>query len=69
MDQTTVRNPEMRKPNIIVILTDDLGFGDLGCDGGRHIRTPHLDQMAAEGARLTDFYASAMSAHRPARGC
>ena len=49
----------MRKPNFIVILTDDLGFGDLGCDGGRHIRTPHLDQMAAEGARLTDFYASA----------
>ncbi|WP_296595849.1 sulfatase [Phenylobacterium sp.] len=49
----------MRQPNIIVILADDLGYGDIGCDGGRHIRTPNLDRMAAEGARLTDFYASA----------
>lgn len=49
----------MRKPNIIVILADDLGYGDIGCDGGKHIRTPHLDRMAAEGVRFTDFYASA----------
>ena len=49
----------MRKPNFIVILADDLGYGDLGCDGGKVIRTPHLDRMAAEGVRLTDFYASA----------
>ncbi|MCC7266967.1 MAG: sulfatase [Caulobacteraceae bacterium] len=48
-----------RKPNIIVILADDLGYGDLGCDGGTIIRTPNLDRMAAEGVRLTDFYASA----------
>ena len=32
----------MRKPNFIVILADDLGYGDLGCDGGKVIRTPHL---------------------------
>ncbi len=49
----------MRQPNVIVILADDLGYGDIGCDGGRHIRTPHIDRMAAEGVRLTDFYASA----------
>jgi arylsulfatase A-like enzyme len=49
----------MRKPNFIVILADDLGYGDLGCDGGKVIRTPNLDRMAAEGVRLTDFYASA----------
>lgn len=49
----------MRPPNYIVILADDLGYGDLGCDGGKVIRTPHLDRMAAEGVRLTDFYASA----------
>ncbi|WP_310538517.1 sulfatase [Phenylobacterium sp.] len=48
-----------RQPNFIVILADDLGYGDLGCDGGTIIRTPHLDQMAAEGVRFTDFYASA----------
>lgn len=48
-----------RPPNIIVIFADDLGYGDLGCDGGGIIRTPNLDRMAAEGVRLTDFYASA----------
>ncbi len=49
----------MRAPNFIVILADDLGYGDLGCDGGRIIATPNLDAMAAEGVRFTDYYASA----------
>lgn len=45
------------RPNFVVILADDLGYGDLGCYGNRHIRTPNLDRMAAEGLRLTSFYA------------
>ncbi len=49
----------MRQPNFIIILADDLGYGDLGCDGGKVIRTPNLNRMADEGVRLTDFYASA----------
>ena len=49
----------MRQPNFIIILADDLGYGDLGCDGGKVIRTPNLDRMAEERVRLTDFYASA----------
>lgn len=48
-----------RQPNVIVILADDLGYGDIGCDGGRFIRTPNIDRMADEGVRFTDFYASA----------
>src|SRR3546814_20387162 len=45
------------KPNIIFIMADDLGYGDLGCYGQQIIRTPNLDHMAAEGMRFTQFYA------------
>jgi arylsulfatase A len=48
-----------KRPNIIVILADDLGYGDLGCFGGRRIRTPRLDRMAREGVKLTNFFSSA----------
>jgi arylsulfatase A len=47
------------KPNIIIILADDLGYADVGCFGGKAIETPHLDRMAREGMRLTDFYMAA----------
>ena len=46
-------------PNIVVLYADDLGFGDLGCYGADGISTPHLDAMAAEGVRFTNFYATA----------
>src|SRR5687768_14002287 len=46
-------------PNIIVIYADDLGYGDLGCYGHPTIRTPHLDRLAAEGVRFTQFYSAA----------
>jgi uncharacterized sulfatase len=42
-------------PNIVLILADDLGYGDLGCYGHPKLKTPRIDQMAAEGARLTQF--------------
>ncbi|MBL8215748.1 MAG: sulfatase [Bryobacterales bacterium] len=45
-----------RKPNIIAILADDLGYGDLSCYGNTRHKTPHLDRMAKEGVRFTDFY-------------
>jgi arylsulfatase A-like enzyme len=46
------------QPNVVIIFADDLGYGDLGCYGSPTIRTPHLDRMAAEGLRFTDFYSA-----------
>jgi arylsulfatase A len=54
------------KPNIVMIFCDDLGYGDLGVYGNPTIRTPHLDRMASEGMRFTDFY-SAASVCTPSR--
>ncbi|MFM1561055.1 MAG: sulfatase [Roseibacillus sp.] len=45
------------KPNIILIFADDQGYEDLGCYGSKMIKTPHLDRLAREGMRFTDFYA------------
>ena len=47
-----------RKPNFIVIYTDDQGIGDLACYGARELKTPHLDRLAARGARLTSWYSN-----------
>jgi arylsulfatase A-like enzyme len=46
-------------PNVLVVLADDLGWGDLGCYGSPSIRTPHLDGLAADGVRFTNAYATA----------
>src|SRR5262245_25377508 len=45
-----------RRPNIVVIFADDLGYGDLGAFGAPNMRTPRLDAMAAEGQKWTSFY-------------
>ena len=52
-----VAGAQETKPNIILILADDLGYGELGCYGQKQIATPHVDQLAAEGLRFTQFYA------------
>ena len=51
-------NSPTAPPNFVVIFADDLGYGDLGCYGHPTIRTPHLDRMAAEGMKLTQFYSA-----------
>ncbi|MGE9296203.1 MAG: sulfatase-like hydrolase/transferase, partial [Puniceicoccales bacterium] len=45
------------RPNVVLIFTDDQGYGDLGCYGHDTIQTPNIDRLAQEGLRLTDFYA------------
>ena len=52
-----VSNPAAPRPNIIIILCDDLGYGDLGSYGGLAIDTPNIDGLAGSGLRFTDYYA------------
>ncbi|MCC6857133.1 MAG: sulfatase-like hydrolase/transferase [Bryobacterales bacterium] len=53
------RARESLRPNFVVIVTDDHGYHDLGCQGARDLQTPHLDALAASGARLTHWYSNA----------
>ena len=46
------------KPNVLLILIDDMGYADVGCYGGKDIATPHIDRLAREGVRLTDCYSN-----------
>ena len=46
------------RPNVVLIMTDDVGYGDIGSYGATHIRTPNIDRLAGEGVRFTDFYSN-----------
>ena len=46
------------RPNLVLIVTDDVGYGDIGSYGSPDIKTPNLDRLAREGVRFTDFYAA-----------
>lgn len=61
-DLPTPRAEDGGKPNIVLILADDLGYGDLGCYGATKVRTPNIDRLAREGIRFTD-------AHSPSAVC
>ncbi len=50
---------ESQPPNIVLIVADDLGYGDLGCYGQKWIKTPHIDELAQQGIRFTQFYCGA----------
>ncbi len=63
-----VGSPAVRRPNIIVILGDDLGYGDLGCFGQKVIRTPNIDRLAGAGTRFTHCY-SGSTVCAPSRSC
>jgi hypothetical protein len=53
---------EIRHPNIVLIITDDQGYGDLGFTGNPHVKTPVIDQLAHESIRLNQFYVSPVCA-------
>ena len=55
----TIFAAETPRTNFVIVLCDDLGYGDIGCFGHPHIKTPQLDKLAGEGMRLTDCYAAA----------
>src|ERR1041384_5379806 len=57
------------RPNIIFVLTDDFGWGDLACDGGKFFPTPNMDRMAREGIRFTQFYVAAPICSPSRVGC
>jgi hypothetical protein len=54
----TLAAPSGERPNIVILLADDLGYGDLGVQGGKDVATPRIDRLAAEGVRLTDYYSN-----------
>lgn len=56
--QFEAQQTRAEQPNIILIVADDLGYGDIGCYGNKKNRTPHLDRLAAEGMRFTDFHSN-----------
>lgn len=58
---------ELQKPNIVLIFVDNIGYGDLACYGNRETKTPHIDRLAEQGVRCTDFYIGSPSC-MPSRG-
>lgn len=70
------KNEDMQKPNVILVMTDDQGYGDLGCTGNPWIQTPNIDEFYQQSTRFTDFHVSPlctptrgalMSGHNPLR--
>ena len=57
--QTRAADRSLAKPNIVILLADDLGYGELGCQGNTEIPTPHIDSIAANGVRFTNGYVTA----------
>jgi len=66
-DAVSVPAASPKRPNVVMFVLDNIGYGDLGCYGNRSIMTPHINRLAAEGVRCTDFYVASPSC-MPSRG-
>ena len=53
----------MKKPNVVIILTDDQGYGDLGCMGSKELKTPNIDALAENGIKFNSMYSGLTSIH------
>ena len=60
---------EKRQPNIVLLFADDLGYGELGCQGNLGIPTPHIDSIAANGIRFTQGYVTAAFCSASSSSC
>jgi arylsulfatase A len=65
--KTALSKTTSTRPNVILIYVDDMGYGDLGCYGSKVNVTPHIDKLATQGMRFTQYY-SASSVCSPSRG-
>ena len=63
---TSIVSAEPDHPNFVIIFVDDMGYGDLGCYGGKTAKTPFIDQLAADGTRFTSFMPKQSAAHHEA---
>ena len=57
--KTEEKTTQQQKPNVIFLIADDIGYGDLSCNGSKTIHTPHVEKLAAQGVRFTDAHAVA----------
>ena len=64
----TAQERNTQRPNVVLIMTDDVGYGDIGSYGAPDVRTPHIDSLARDGVRLTDFYANGATCTPTLRG-
>jgi len=65
-DWVRTAEPKISRPNVILVLTDDQGYGDFSCHGNPVLRTPNLDRLREQSVRLTDFHVAPMCT--PTRG-
>jgi arylsulfatase A-like enzyme len=59
---TAMRGAESSKPNVLLIITDDQGYGDFSIHGNPHLQTPHIDKLAETGVRFDRFYVNSFCA-------